>query len=35
MDNDMMGERVNSQTEVNKEYVVAVAVVMGGDQVEH
>ena len=39
MDNDMMGERVDcdyiSQTEANKEYVVAVAVVVGEDQVEH
>ena len=39
MDNDMMGERVDcdyiSQTEAKKEYVVAFAVVVGGDQVEH
>ena len=34
-----MGERVDcdyiSQTEANKEYVVAVAVAVGGEQVEH
>ena len=38
MDNDMMGEKVDcdyiSQTEANKGYVVAVAVAVGGDQVE-
>ena len=39
MDNDMMEEKVDygyiSQTEAKKEYVVAFAVVVGGDQVKH